>query len=82
MRKILKFGAEWCVNCKSLDKLLDEIPNKPEIEYIDIDNDMKSAFEYGVRGVPTMVMVNEDKEIKRMVGTKTIAELKNWIEND
>jgi len=35
---------------------------------------------YAIRGVPTLVMVDSNgAEISRLVGSKTEAELKNWV---
>jgi thioredoxin-like negative regulator of GroEL len=48
------------------------------IEVIDIDVQSDVAVEYGIRGVPTLVMLDENIEVKRLVGSKTITELKEW----
>ena len=49
------------------------------IEVIDIDGDPTKASEYGIRGVPTLVMIDGDKEVKRMVGMKSLKELEDWL---
>jgi thioredoxin 1 len=76
--KILKFSASWCGPCKMLSTTIagikDEIPYP--IEEIDIDANSELAQAFGVRGVPTMVIVDGDKEVKRKVGAMTAAELK------
>ena len=78
--KILKFGAEWCTSCKTLDKLLEEIENKPYIEVIDIDVNSSDAIKYGIRGVPTLIKIDENNNIvDRIVGTKPKAELEKWL---
>jgi len=48
------------------------------IEVIDIDVQSDVAVEYGIRGVPTLVMLDENIEVKRLVGSKTVTELKEW----
>jgi thioredoxin 1 len=50
------------------------------IEVIDIDEQSELAVEYGIRSVPTLVMVDENIEVRRMVGLATKDKLKNWIE--
>ena len=40
------------------------------------------AEEYGVRNIPTLVMLHENTEVKRITGSKTTKELKEWIYND
>jgi thioredoxin 1 len=80
MRKILRFTASWCQPCKNLAKQLEEIDTGLPIEVIDIDVDTELAMDYGIRSVPTLVIVEENVEVKRMTGLVTKEILKNWIE--
>ena len=71
--KVYKFYAEWCQPCKMLSKVIDDAKEKidPSVEFVelDIDAEMMTAVNYNVRGVPTMVIVDEnDKEVKRQTG--------------
>ena len=77
--KILRFTASWCGPCKSLAKNLEEANLLIPIEVVDIDVQSDVAVEYGIRGVPTLVMLDENIEVKRLVGSKTITELKEWV---
>jgi thioredoxin 1 len=78
MKKILRFTASWCGPCKSLAMNLEQANLQMPIEVIDIDVQSDVAVEYGIRGVPTLVMLDENIEVKRLVGSKTITELKEW----
>jgi thioredoxin 1 len=80
MRKILRFTASWCQPCKNLAKQLEEIDTGLPIEVFDIDVDTELAMDYGIRSVPTLVIVEENVEVKRMTGLVTKEILKNWIE--
>jgi len=82
MKRILRFTASWCAGCKSLAANLAEVDAKYPTEVIDIDIHPEIAAEYGVRSVPTLVMLNENIEVKRIIGNKTSRELKEWIYND
>ena len=71
--KVYKFYAEWCQPCKMLSKVIDDAKEKidPSVEFVelDIDAEMMTAVNYNVRGVPTMVIVDENnKEVKRQTG--------------
>ena len=79
MKKIVRFTASWCGPCKSLAKNLEEVDCSIPIEVIDIDVHSDIAVEYGIRSVPTLVMMNENAVLKRLVGVKTSTELRNWI---
>lgn len=79
MKKILKFSATWCGPCKMLAKNLESVSTDIQIVDIDIDKNGPLAQQYGVRGVPTMVMLDEDEEVKRFVGVRSLKELEDWL---
>lgn len=79
MKKIIRFTASWCAPCKMLAATLEDIKTDTPIEVVDIDENMELAKQFGVRGVPTLVMVDGDKEIARSVGMKNQKELEDWI---
>jgi thioredoxin-like negative regulator of GroEL len=58
---------------------LAEIDSSLPMEVIDIDEKPDLAKEYGIRGVPTLVMLDENIETKRMSGTKTKTDLEQWL---
>ena len=78
MKKVIRFTASWCQPCKMLAKTLEDVQTNLPIEVVDIDKDSDVAIEYGIRGVPTLVMLDENIEVKRLVGSKTVTELKEW----
>lgn len=79
--KILKFQADWCEPCKALTKLMEEIDTKIEIEVIDIDKEPLTTTKYGIRGVPTLVKIDENGIVNRLVGFKDKQQLEKWINN-
>ena len=78
-KKVLRFTASWCQPCKMLAKTLEGIPTDYPIETIDIDEHQDLAIQYGVRGVPTLVMLQNEVETKRIVGMQTEGFLKEWL---
>jgi len=77
-KKILRFTASWCQPCKMLAKNLETANIELPIEVIDIDDDQEKAIEYQVRSVPTLVMVENDTEVKRNVGVISTKQLEEW----
>ena len=78
-KKVLRFTASWCQPCKMLAKTLEGIIIHYPIEVIDIDENQELSIQYGVRGVPTLVMLENDVEVKRIVGMQTEGFLKEWL---
>ena len=79
MKKVIRFTASWCEPCKMLAKTLEDVQTNLPIEVVDIDKDSDSAIEFGIRGVPTMVMIEDGTVLKRLVGMKTTKELQEWF---
>ena len=79
MKKVIRFTASWCEPCKMLAKTLEDVQTNLPIEIVDIDKDSNTAIEFGIRGVPTMVMVEDGAILKRSVGMKSLKELQEWF---
>lgn len=78
--RVLKFSATWCGPCKMLARNLEDVNTNIPIENIDIDENQDAAMEYGVRGVPTMIMLDENNtEVKRLVGMQSLKVLEDWL---
>ena len=80
MKRVLRFTASWCGPCKSLAMNLENANLTLPVEVVDIDIHPDVAAEYGIRGVPTLIMLNENLEVKRLVGSKTVKELQEWAQ--
>ena len=81
--KILKFSAFWCQPCKALTKTLQSVNlggfELQEVE-VDIEKNQVLAAKYGIRNVPTMVMIDDSGQLKStLVGTKTKADIEAWL---
>ena len=79
--KILKFYADWCGPCKMLSKTIDSIKEEIpfDIEEIDADNNSDMAVKYKIRGLPTMIIVDGDTEVKRHTGNMTADQVKEFV---
>ncbi len=77
--KVLRFTASWCQPCKMLAKTLEDVDTQIPIEVIDIDENQGLAMDYGIRGVPTLVMIDGDIEVKRVSGMLMKNQLTEWL---
>lgn len=79
MKRVLRFTASWCQPCKTLAKNLESVNSNIPVEVIDIDVHSELAVEYGIRSVPTLVMLDGNTEVKRFVSVRTLKDLENWL---
>ena len=78
--KLLKFSADWCRPCAALTKTLDDIDLPVPVEIVDVDQEQVLARSYGVRGVPTVILVDATgKALKRFSGVKSQDDIKDWL---
>lgn len=71
--KVIKFGADFCNPCKTLDPILKEIQTEhPEIEFefVDVDENPSKAAEYNVMGIPRVFILKDDKITESFAGVK------------
>jgi len=78
--KLLKFSADWCSPCKMLSTTMDKMEFSVPVENMDIDQEQVLARSYGVRGVPTVILVDATgKALKRFSGVKSKGEIEAWL---
>lgn len=82
MKRVLRFTASWCSPCKALAKQLEEMQLDIPIEVVDIDASPNVAMEYGIRSVPTLIILDGNIEVKRRTGIVAKDILEDWLSND
>ena len=75
---LVKFSANWCQPCKILASIIDANPPPIPLVEIDIDEDWELAAKYKVRGVPTLIVVENGEEVNRKVGLLTAVQLREF----
>ena len=80
MKKILYFSAAWCGPCRTLGPIMQEATTEGVVyEKIDVDTNQDLSMKYGVRNIPTLILLNETGEIKgRKVGLQTKQDILNF----
>ena len=78
MKKILYFTATWCAPCKALSPVMDSLQGQINFDKIDVDTNTDLSAQYGVRGVPSLVLVENGNEVGRLVGAQTKETILNF----
>lgn len=74
MKQYLYFSAPWCGPCRMLGPIMSEVSNTIPVQKVNIDEDSTTAQQYNVRSIPTVVLLENGQEVKRMIGVKQKAE--------
>ncbi len=80
---LVDFFAEWCGPCKSMSPILKEVAEKVQgkakVIKIDVDKNQQAATAYQVRGVPTLILFKNGKQLWRQSGVVEARNLVNLI---
>lgn len=76
------FYADWCGPCKMLEPVVEEIAAETAatVAKIDVDANQQLATEYGVQGVPTLVLFADGEVVETLVGVQNKDVLTRTIE--
>lgn len=80
MKEVLKFSASWCGPCQALSMTLKGMGDiGVEIKEIDIDEQLDLAAQYGIRSVPTLVVLQDGNEVRRKSGALNKTQITEFI---
>lgn len=82
---LVDFWAEWCAPCHIIAPTLKEIANEYEgklkVCKLNVDGNSKTASEYGVMAIPTLLIFKNGEVVDKIIGVKSKKEIEKKIES-
>ena len=82
---LVDFWAEWCGPCKLISPALEEIAaemgGRLTVAKLNIDDNPHTPQQYGVRGIPTLMLFKEGQVAATKVGAMAKNQLMEWLES-
>lgn len=82
MSHVLYFTAEWCNPCARTRPVAEELNRDGLIDFVfvDADSEMELVQNFGIKTIPTYILLQDGVEVKRMNGAKTRQDFMDFID--
>lgn len=72
---VIDFWAEWCGPCRMISPIIDELSTELDgkvlVGKVDVDNNPNVSFKFGVRSIPTVLILKNGEVVDKHVGVTT-----------
>ncbi len=82
MKHVLYFTADWCNPCKKVKPIVEELNHEQIVAkffIIDADSEQEMVSDFGIKSIPTFVLIENNVETNRVTGAQTREQLENFI---
>lgn len=79
MKQLWYFSAPWCGPCKMFGPTMDRVAAQGiSVKKVNVDYEPDVITKFGVKSVPTVILVENEQEVNRFVGAKSEQEVINF----
>lgn len=75
---LVDFYADWCGPCKALGEILEGM-DTVDVLKVNVDEHQDLAVNFGVMSIPTIILFEDGKDIKKHVGLLSKEALEDWL---
>jgi len=80
---LVDFWAVWCQPCKAIAPLVEELSSefgdKVDFYKVDTDNNKQYAAQFGVRGIPTLIVFKDGKPMGQLIGMQSKSKIQDLL---
>ena len=81
---LVDFWAQWCTPCRMLAPTVEAVAQQysetANVVKLNVDDNPSTAQRYGIKGIPTLILFREGKEVERVVGATSKESITRMIE--
>lgn len=79
---LVDFFAEWCGPCKMVAPILEQLSNERDdvkIVKVDADEAPDLMAQFGIRGIPTLLLFKQGEKVGSKVGAVSLSQLQSFV---
>jgi thioredoxin 1 len=81
---LVDFWAEWCAPCRMLAPTVEAVAehygDNASVVKLNVDDNPSTAQRYGIKGIPTLILFRDGKEVERVVGATSKESIMRMVE--